>query len=237
MHACEELVLAHKSSNSGSYTSLVNTHSPWVCIITNHTGGSPMLATTDATMMDRYPYNWVWYKKTARKGVCSVCAAGSFSNTTASASCKLCPRGKFQPDPGRTLCFNCASGESSSEGCSICAPRSAGKYSLHGICTSCPSNSHSLEKSGIISDCLCNSGSDGTNGGPLVALAHCVWLVQPSQGKVTLIATHARVVNILGLVLFRVYLVRPGASVARQARPGAIFVAPASILLPKPLCA
>jgi len=99
MHACEELVLAHKSSNSGSYKSLVNTHSPWVCIITNHTGGSPMLATTDATMMDRYPYNWVWYKKTARKGVCSVCAAGSFSNTTASASCKLCPRGKFQPAP------------------------------------------------------------------------------------------------------------------------------------------
>ena len=42
--------------------------------------------------------------------ICSICAAGSFSNTTNAANCTLCPLGSYTSSSGLSACTACSAG-------------------------------------------------------------------------------------------------------------------------------
>ena len=72
--------------------------------------------------------------------VCSICAAGSFSNTTNAANCTLCPLGSYTSSSGLSVCT----------ACKTCSPNG---YTV----SPCPAGSTS-----DVSACACNAGYYGT---------------------------------------------------------------------------
>jgi hypothetical protein len=100
------------------------------------------------------------YFSATRDGVCTACAAGTYSaSANASSSCKLCPSGTF----------GLSSAVSSISGCTMCSPgyySTAVGASSSSTCTACPSGTYnsSYGVSTLTACAVCGGGTFSSSG-------------------------------------------------------------------------
>jgi alpha-tubulin suppressor-like RCC1 family protein len=118
-------------------------------------------------------------------GLCTICQAGTYKNSTGLGSCQDCEADTYQDVPGSSTCIGCPTnsispaksteqtdckcnvGYSGPNGglCTECPPNKYKDVIGDFDCIGCPTNSISQAKSTARTDCKCNVGFTGSDGG------------------------------------------------------------------------